>query len=192
MRMATPRIVGRSRRSGPTRCGAQARTYSPRCAHRLRRTWRRPSAARLAWQGVTHSPSFVGEPQCNGVIERFMRTLKEQCLRLHRLDTLDEARAIVSTFIARDNAEWLIERLGHRTPRGGASGAARGRGVIRLARAPETERLCCQRHAPTSVSRGDGRFATRLGRTRQQREAARRAPCGAYKIPSRLRCVGAE
>ena len=26
----------------------------------------------LAWLGITHSPSFVGEPQCNGVIERFM------------------------------------------------------------------------------------------------------------------------
>jgi putative transposase len=72
--------------------------------------------AELAWLGITHSPSFVGEPQCNGVIERFMRTLKEQCLWLHRFDTLDQARVIISTFIERYNQEWLIERLDHRTP----------------------------------------------------------------------------
>jgi len=29
---------------------------------------------------MTITPSYVGEPECNGVIERFMRTLKEQCL----------------------------------------------------------------------------------------------------------------
>lgn len=70
----------------------------------------------LEWLGITHSPSFVGEPQCNGVIERFMRTLKEQCIWLHRFGTLDEARAIIGAFIERYNTQWLIERLDHRTP----------------------------------------------------------------------------
>jgi transposase InsO family protein len=72
--------------------------------------------AELAWLGITHSPSFVGEPQCNGVIERFMRTLKEQCVWLHCFATLDEARAVIAAFIERYNHQWLIERLGHRTP----------------------------------------------------------------------------
>ncbi len=72
--------------------------------------------AELGWLGVTHSPSFVREPQCNGVIERFIRTLKEQCLWLHRFETLDEARAIIGGFIHRYNHQWLIERLGYRTP----------------------------------------------------------------------------
>ena len=72
--------------------------------------------AELAWLGMTHSPSFVGEPECNGVIERFMRTLKEQCVWLHRFDTLDQARGIIGAFIERYNQQWLIERLGHRTP----------------------------------------------------------------------------
>jgi hypothetical protein len=40
---------------------------------------------------MTISPSYVGEPECNGVIERFMRTLKEQCLYLHQFQTLAEA-----------------------------------------------------------------------------------------------------
>lgn len=72
--------------------------------------------AELGWLGITHSPSFVGEPQCNGVIERFMRTLKEQCVWLHRFATLDEARTIIGAFIERYNHQWLIERLDHRTP----------------------------------------------------------------------------
>jgi hypothetical protein len=31
---------------------------------------------------MTISSSYVGEPECNGVIERFMRTLKEQCVSI--------------------------------------------------------------------------------------------------------------
>ena len=70
----------------------------------------------VKWLGITISPSYVGEPECNGVIERFMRTLKEQCLYLHRFQTLEEARRIIAEFIERYNHEWLIERLGYRTP----------------------------------------------------------------------------
>ena len=70
----------------------------------------------VKWLGIGISPSYVGEPQCNGVAERFMRTLKEQCIYLHRFASLEEARRIIGEFIARYNGEWLIERLGHRTP----------------------------------------------------------------------------
>ena len=70
----------------------------------------------VKWLGCTISPSYVGEPECNGVAERFMRTLKEQCIYLHQFASLEEARQLIGEFIARYNAEWLIERLGHRTP----------------------------------------------------------------------------
>jgi putative transposase len=70
----------------------------------------------VKWLGITISPSYVGEPECNGVIERFMRTLKEQCIYLHRFQSLAEARRIIEGFIHRYNTQWLIERLGHRTP----------------------------------------------------------------------------
>lgn len=70
----------------------------------------------VKWLGLTISPSYVGEPECNGVIERFNRTLKEQCLYLHQFNDLEEARRIIGAFIQRYNTEWLIERLGHRTP----------------------------------------------------------------------------
>src|SRR5262249_4197916 len=65
---------------------------------------------------MTITPSYVGEPECNGVIERFMRTLKEQCLYLHRFQSLADARRIIGEFVTRYNTEWLIERLGHQTP----------------------------------------------------------------------------
>jgi putative transposase len=70
----------------------------------------------VKWLGCTISPSYVGEPECNGVAERFMRTLKEQCIYLHQFESLEAAQRIIGEFIARYNAEWLIERLGHRTP----------------------------------------------------------------------------
>ena len=73
--------------------------------------------AELRWLGIQHSASFVGEPQCNGVIERFMRTLKEQCLRLYRFTDRAHAEREIAAFIERYNREWLVERYGHCTPR---------------------------------------------------------------------------
>lgn len=73
-------------------------------------------AGELAWLGIRSTPAFVGEPECNGVMERWIRTLKEECLYLHDFDTLDEARQVIGAFIERYNREWLIERHGHRTP----------------------------------------------------------------------------
>lgn len=70
----------------------------------------------VKWLGITISPSYVGEPECNGVAERFMRTLKEQCLYLHQFQSLAEARVHIVEFLERYNTQWLIERLGHRTP----------------------------------------------------------------------------
>jgi len=72
---------------------------------------------------MTISPSYVGEPECNGVMERFIRTLKEQCLYLHQFTSLAEARAGIAAFIQQYNTEWLIARLGYQTP-AAARGAA--------------------------------------------------------------------
>jgi len=66
--------------------------------------------------GITLSPAFVGEPECNGVAERFMRTLKEQVIWGRRFRTVAEARAAIGVFIELYNREWLIERLGFRSP----------------------------------------------------------------------------
>jgi transposase InsO family protein len=71
----------------------------------------------LTWLGIEDDAAFVGEPQGNGVAERFMRTIKEQCLWSRLFDDVDDLRQGVATFIETYNNEWLIERLGHRTPR---------------------------------------------------------------------------
>ena len=49
--------------------------------------------------------------------ERFIRTLKEQCIWSRLWADVDQLRQAVAAFVARYNAEWLIEHHGHRTPR---------------------------------------------------------------------------
>ena len=71
----------------------------------------------LNWLGIEDDAAFVGEPQGNGVAERFIRTLKEQCLWARLCDDVDDLRQAIATFIETYNSQWLIERLGHRTPR---------------------------------------------------------------------------
>src|SRR5437899_1105433 len=43
--------------------------------------------AEIAFLGMQSSPSFVRQPQCNGCVERFIRTLKEQFLWVDRKST---------------------------------------------------------------------------------------------------------
>ena len=45
-----------------------------------------------------------------------MRALKAPCVYLQHFESLEQARAIIAAFIERYNTQWLIERLGHRTP----------------------------------------------------------------------------
>ena len=66
--------------------------------------------------GVSPSYAFVGEPETNGVIERLFRTLKEQVVHGRIFQTIDEVRDAVRAFVVRYNAEWLIEKNGHRSP----------------------------------------------------------------------------
>jgi len=75
----------------------------------------------IAYLGITSSPAYVGEPEGNGIAERFLRTLKEQCLYLHRFRDLEEARARIAKFIETYNNDWLLERLGYRSPLEGRS-----------------------------------------------------------------------
>jgi transposase InsO family protein len=54
--------------------------------------------------------------ETNGVIERLFRTLKEQVVHGRIFQTIDEVRDAVRAFVVRHNAEWLIEKNGHRSP----------------------------------------------------------------------------
>lgn len=66
--------------------------------------------------GIAPSYAFVGEPETNGVIERLFRTLKEQIVHGRVFQTIDEVRDAVREFVARYNAEWLIEKNGYLSP----------------------------------------------------------------------------
>jgi hypothetical protein len=46
--------------------------------------------AEIAFLGIASSPAFVREPEGNGCIERFFRTLKEQLLWVRDFTTLEE------------------------------------------------------------------------------------------------------
>jgi transposase InsO family protein len=65
---------------------------------------------------MTPSYAFVGQPQTNGVVERFFRTLKEQLVHGRIFESIEELREAVRAFIARYNAEWLIEKNGYLSP----------------------------------------------------------------------------
>jgi putative transposase len=70
----------------------------------------------IRFWGMAPSYAFVGEPATNGVIERLFRTLKEQVVHGRIFQTIGEVRDAVRAFVARYNAEWLVEKNGHRSP----------------------------------------------------------------------------
>lgn len=70
----------------------------------------------LAWLGIADSPAYPGEPEGNGCAERWIKTLKEQCLWARTYRNVDELRQAVAEFVELYNTQWLIERLSHRTP----------------------------------------------------------------------------
>lgn len=70
----------------------------------------------ITFLGMTSSPAFVRQPEGNGCIERFFRTLKEQLLWVRHFATVDELRQALLAFKETYNREWLIARLGYRSP----------------------------------------------------------------------------
>ena len=66
--------------------------------------------------GMAPSYAFVAEPETNGVIERLFRTLKDQAIHGRIFQTIDDVRNAVRAFVARYNAEWLVEKNGYRSP----------------------------------------------------------------------------
>ena len=72
--------------------------------------------ADIRYAGLESTPAFVGEPECNGVIERFFRTLREQCLWVHCFENIEEAQEIIGEFVRCYNEEWIMHRLKFKTP----------------------------------------------------------------------------
>jgi transposase InsO family protein len=72
--------------------------------------------AEITFLGMTSSPAFVRQPEGNGCIERFFRTVKEQLLWVRHFTTIEELRQALLAFKETYNREWLIARLGYRSP----------------------------------------------------------------------------
>ena len=70
----------------------------------------------IRYWGITASWAFVEEPQTNGVAERFNRTLKEQAIFGRIFRNVEEVRTAVKAFVESYNREWLIEKMGFRSP----------------------------------------------------------------------------
>jgi len=71
----------------------------------------------IKFWGIAPSFAFVAEPQTNGVTERFNRTIKEQVIYGRHYRTIEEVRTAVTDFMERYNQQWLVEKLGFRSPR---------------------------------------------------------------------------
>ncbi len=72
--------------------------------------------AEIAFLGMESSPAFVRQPEGNGCVERFIRTLKEQLLRVRTFRTVEELRQALAEFRERYNQRWIVQRLGYLTP----------------------------------------------------------------------------
>jgi len=60
--------------------------------------------------------AFLSQPQTNGVVERFFRTLKEQVIYGRAFSNLEEVRQAVAEFVELYNERWLLEKNGYLSP----------------------------------------------------------------------------
>ncbi len=70
----------------------------------------------IQFLGIEASPAFVRQPEGNGCIERFFRTLKEQLLWVRRFHDLDQLQTALAEFRDRYNSGCILERLKYRAP----------------------------------------------------------------------------
>jgi putative transposase len=70
----------------------------------------------VAFLGIESSPSFVREPEGNGVAERFIRTLKENLLWVRSFETIEELRQALLEFKRTYNEQWMLQKYDYRSP----------------------------------------------------------------------------
>ena len=71
----------------------------------------------VRYLGIVPSMGYVKEPETNGVIERFHRTLKEQIIHGHVYETIGDLQKKVREFIEKYNKHWLLKKLGYLSPK---------------------------------------------------------------------------
>ena len=66
--------------------------------------------------GLEYSPAFVRSPECNGIIERFHRTLNEQVFVGKEFESIEQAKIDIDNFVEHYNEKWILHRLGLKSP----------------------------------------------------------------------------
>jgi putative transposase len=70
----------------------------------------------VAFLGLESSPSYVRQPEGNGVVERFFKTLKEQLLWVRSFESIEALREAVEAFVQTYNSCWMVAKHGYRSP----------------------------------------------------------------------------
>ena len=70
----------------------------------------------LRYWSIQPSFALLEEPETNGVVEHWNRTLKEQAVYCRVFRILAEVRAAIAAFVERYNQCWRLEKLAYRTP----------------------------------------------------------------------------
>lgn len=70
----------------------------------------------MKYLGLEMSKAFVRSPECNGIIERFHRTLEEQVLQIQTFSSFEEAYNTINQFIKNYNTDWILHRLNYCSP----------------------------------------------------------------------------
>ncbi len=65
---------------------------------------------------ISHSKARVNHPQSNGKIERFHKSLKEECVRVTAMTNLEEARKLIDAYVIEYNENRLHSALQYLTP----------------------------------------------------------------------------
>jgi transposase InsO family protein len=75
--------------------------------------------------GMTHVRTSPYDPQSNGKIERFHKTIKGDCIRTETPLTLEDARRVVARYVEHYNAVRLHSAIGYITPQAKLEGRAK-------------------------------------------------------------------
>ena len=86
----------------------------------------------VAFFGIESSPSFVREPEGNGVAERFIRTLKENLLWVRSFETIEDLRLALLAFKRTYNEQWMLAKYDYRSPPKSTRFRRAGRGRVEV------------------------------------------------------------
>ena len=65
----------------------------------------------MKFLGLGISKAYVRSPECNGIIERFHRTLEEELFQIKSFNSIEEAHSEIGDFINKYNKYWIMHRL---------------------------------------------------------------------------------